>query len=543
VILTSPSQPARAPVATPLSVRPPDPARTLADDEVPVATTAEALGPLGLLAPCALATGRLTAWLHDLGFGPALRMPVVVCAVLCIGLAVALLAADMSRVAAVMVVVATITVVAAGVLLRLATFEQGMLPGLVDRGGTVTIDAHVAAEPRKGALGWQTVLRISAIDGVATRERAAAVLDEAPGLGTPLRLVASARPLPDGGYGRWLAQAHAVALLDVHDMRITGDPGRVSRASEHVRERIRMAATRHLGQGTGGLLVGFVTGDTRLLPDRDVAAMQATGLSHLTAVSGSNTAILLAGMAGLLTLARVGAGLRWTVLAVTVPWFAFITRLEPSVLRAGTMALLVIAAAAHGVARDARHLLAGAVLLLVLLDPMLTWSLGLLLSAGATLGVLVIAPRIASRLETFIPRAVAGLLGITLGAQLAVAPVLIASFGTIEWVSIPANLLAVPIAAVGATFGFIGSALALVHVGMASSVFALAGPASAAVLAIARVGSRFTGGPEIPDVPGVRLAVSASIVLGGVLISVVSRRIRMAGASARPVHRSSASEP
>jgi competence protein ComEC len=182
------------------------------------------------------------------------------------------------------------------------------------------------------------------------------------------------------------------------------------------------------------------------------------------------------------------------------------------------MALLVIAAAALGVARDARHLLAGAVLLLVLADPMLTWSLGLVLSAGATLGVLVIAPRIAAALEGFLPRSVAGLLGITFGAQLAVAPVLIASFGTIEWVSIPANLLAVPVATVGATLAFIGSALALFHVGMASSVFALAGPTSAAVLAIARVGARFTGGPEVSDAPGVRLAVSVVMVLviGGV---------------------------
>jgi competence protein ComEC len=368
------------------------------------------------------------------------------------------------------------------------------------------------------------VLRISEIDGIATSERAVAVLDDAAALGTPLQLVASVRPLPDGGYGRWLAQAHAVAMLDVRDVQVTGDAGRSSRASEHVRDRIRTAATRHLGQGTGGLLVGFVTGDTRLLPDDDVDAMQATGLSHLTAVSGSNTAILLAGISGLLTLARVGAHWRWALLAAAVPWFAFVTRLEPSVLRAGTMALLVIATAVLGVARDARHLLAGAVLLLVLIDPMLAWSLGLLLSAGATLGVLVIAPRIATAIEPRLPRSVAGLLGITLGAQLAVAPVLIASFGTIEWVSIPANMLAVPVAAVGATLAFIGSALALLHVGIASSVFALAGPASAAVLAIARVGARFTGGPEVPDVAGVRLAVSVAMVLVGASVLSVLRR-------------------
>ena len=484
-------------------------------EDVAAAPAAEVLGPLALLAPSAIGAGRLAAWAHELDLGPVLLVASSAGAVLLLVVAM-LLASRRPLLASGVVWLAAVVVVAAGVLLRLDTFERGLLPDLIAHGGTVTIEARVASEPRKGTLGWQSVLRISAIDGRATRERAAVVFDEAPSLGTPLRIVASVRPLPDGGYGRWLAQSHAVALLDARDVRITGDPGRISRASEYVRSRIRMAATRHLGPGSGGLLVGFVTGDTRLLPEHEARAMQATGLSHLTAVSGSNTAVLLSGVAGLLSLARVGARWRWALLAATVPWFAFITRFEPSVLRAGTMALLVIAAAVHGVARDARHLLAGAVLLLALVDPMLTWSLGLLLSAGATLGVLVIAPRIAAALEPHLPRAVAGLFGITIGAQLAVAPVLLLSFGTIEWVSIPANLLAVPVAAVGATLGFIGSAVALVHLGAASSVFALAGPAASAVLTIARVGERFTGGPDVADlrgVAGMRLAASVGLVL------------------------------
>ncbi len=187
------------------------------------------------------------------------------------------------------------------------------------------------------------------------------------------------------------------------------------------------------------------------------------------------------------------------------------------------MALLVIAAASSGVARDARHLLAGAVLLLVLVDPMLTWSLGLMLSAGATLGVLVVAPVITQRLERRLPRTVAGLLGITLGAQVAVAPVLLLSFGTIEWVSVPANLLAVPVAAVGATLAFVGSALALVHVGAAASVFALAGPAAAFVLWVAQIGARFTGGPTLPESPLLR----ATSVVVLILIAVGARRVRL----------------
>ena len=472
-------------------------------DAVRPAPLAEVLGPLGLLAPAALVAGRVAGLVDAIDLTARLALPVAIgaAAALLIAGALARGANDGQRgvVSVAAVLIATVLVTVAGVLLRLETAGEGLVPDLVDRGGTARIEARVAAEPRAIALGRQTVLTVRGVDGGLSRERAVAFLEGPLALGDRVVLEASARPLPEGGFGRWLAQAHAAAVLDVRSVRRVGIAGGWSGATEWVRERIRAAATRHQAADRGGLLVGFVTGDTRLIPDKDTEAMRATGLSHLTAVSGSNTAIMLAGVAGLLVLLRVTARARWAALALTVAAFAFLTRLEPSVLRAGTMALLVLAAAVAGVARDARHLLAGAVLLLVLVDPMLTWSLGLLLSAGATLGVLVVAPAITERFARRLPRPFAGVLGITLGAQVAVAPVLLVSFGTIPWVSVPANLVAVPAAALGATLAFIGSAVALVHVGAASSIFALAGPLAGIVLHVAELGARLPGGPVLPE--------------------------------------------
>ena len=506
-------------------------ARPSADGEerpdVARASAAETLGPLVPLVVSVLAAGRAAAVLGSRStFGPVSLAVLVVVACAAI-VSAAALRGRVGPSAGLALVLAGALVGCSGVLVRLHTHSYGLIPELVARGGTALVEAEVAVEPRRGTRGWQTVVRVRALDGIGTRERAAIVLADALPLGTPVRLVASARPLPEGGYGRWLAQQHAVALLDVRDLEVSGRPGRVSRASELVRERIRRAATRHLASDRGGLLVGFVTGDTRLLPETDVAAMQATGLSHLTAVSGSNTAVLLGGVAALLALARAPASLRWTVLLVMVPWFAFLTRLEPSVLRAGVMAVLVIGAAVRGVARDARHLLAGAVLLLVLIDPMLTWSLGLMLSAGATLGVLVVAPALAGRIERWLPSPLAQLVAITLGAQLAVTPVLLAGFGTVELVSVPANLLAVPLAALGSAVAFVASAIALVHVPLAGSVFTVAGWPAAGVLAVARRAETLGGAVVLPDAPEVRMLasiVALAILAAWALVAALRRR-------------------
>ena len=85
-----------------------------------------------------------------------------------------------------------------------------------------------------------------------------------------------------------LAQQHARVVLDVDGIERLGPGGPAARSTEWVRDRVRTAATRRLDERTGGLLVGFVTGDTRLLPSEDRAAMQATALTHLTGVSGQS---------------------------------------------------------------------------------------------------------------------------------------------------------------------------------------------------------------------------------------------------------------
>lgn len=384
--------------------------------------------------------------------------------------------------AGLLALLAVLLVAAAGSVARVGTTTLGALPGLAAQGGRASLEVTVVHEPRPIATGWHVLLRVDAIDGVATRERVAATLEEdPPALGTRWQVQATARPLPDGGYGRWLARQHATVAIDVHGWQAAAGAGRLAATSEHVRQRVREAAGARLPDRLAGLLAGFVTGDTRRLPEADAEAMRATSLTHLTAVSGSNVAIVTGGVLGACLLLRVGAGARRVVLAVTVAWFALVTRFEPSVLRAGTMALLLLLAGARGVPRDARHALAGAVLLLVLLDPALAGSLGLLLSATATAGVLVVAPRVRDRLVR-LPRRLAEVVGITVGAQVAVVPLLLATFGEVPMAALPANVLAVPAAALAATTAFVGTVVALVWPELGGWVFALAGQPARVVL-------------------------------------------------------------
>lgn len=199
------------------------------------------------------------------------------------------------------------------------------------------------------------------------------------------------------------------------------------------------------------LLAGFLIGETSRIDESDVDAMRRSGLAHFVAVSGSNVALFL----GLLAVAAgplaLGPRRRAIVGLLALPVYAAATRFEPSVMRASVMAGLALGGRLLGIVLEAWQLLSLAVGVLVLTDPALTSNVGFQLSVVATAGVLV-----GSRWP--VRGKFARALSITLGAQLAVAPLLIAHFGTVPLLSPLVNLVAAPLVAVSTVVGAVGVA-------------------------------------------------------------------------------------
>ena len=256
------------------------------------------------------------------------------------------------------------------------------------------------------------------------------------------------------------------------------------------------------------LLAGFLIGETSRIDESDVDAMRRSGLAHFVAVSGSNVALFL----GLLAVAAgplaLGPRRRAIVGLLALPVYAAATRFEPSVMRASVMAGLALGGRLLGVVLEAWQLLSLAVGVLVLTDPALTSNVGFQLSVVATAGVLV-----GSRWP--VRGKFARALSITLGAQLAVAPLLIAHFGTVPLLSPLVNLVAAPLV-VGSTV--VGA------VGVAGPGFMVAPAAWLAemVLALAR------GAAGWPQLSGALL-----LALGGMAVLVkLAPRLRAVSAGA-----------
>ncbi|MDE0215269.1 MAG: ComEC/Rec2 family competence protein [bacterium] len=244
------------------------------------------------------------------------------------------------------------------------------------------------------------------------------------------------RPLP-----RHQAVRHIANRLDIDRIHSQRSGLLPYRLANRLRRTIATGA-ESLDRDRHGLLTGLTYGDDRYQSPVVSDDFRAAGLTHLLAVSGQNVAFVLILARPLIE--RFDYRGRWLLTLGVIGFFALVTRFEPSVLRATAMAAIAATATLLGRDASSRRVLALAVTLLVLVDPLLVHAVAFRLSVAASAGIIVWAPRLAERLPG--PRLLADALAVTVSAQLAVAPLLIAIFGGVPVASLPANLLAAPVA-------------------------------------------------------------------------------------------------
>lgn len=343
-----------------------------------------------------------------------------------------------------------------GAALLAASLAERSLAGLeapLDT-GPVTAEVTLVADPApdgRGEVGVDVRL-----DGRRLRAHArlapAAALDDRLA-GERVLLVGEVRP--PGPIETGLRYRHLAGRLEV-DAVVGWRPGDgVTRLANGLRRTLARGA-EVLSDRHASLLAGLTLGDDRDQPADMTDAFRAAGLTHILAVSGQNVAFVMVLVAPALSRLRFGPRLVATL--AVLAGFALLTRFEPSVLRATAMAAVAATGAALGRPASTLRVLALGVSGVLLVDPLLATSLGFRLSVAGAAGIVVGAARLERALPG--PRWLAMPLSVTLAAQLAVAPLLVASFDTVPVASLPANLLALPAAGPVMIWGLTGGLVA-----------------------------------------------------------------------------------
>ncbi|HEY8471451.1 MAG TPA: ComEC/Rec2 family competence protein [Natronosporangium sp.] len=419
---------------------------------------------------------------------------------------------------------------------RLAARDAAPIAGPAAAHASVTAELTVRRDPRPlhdpGAAqrpswlvpAWLHRLQIDGdADAVRLRVRVL-VLTGDPGWESLLpgqRVRATGRLAPPRG-----GDLTAAVLSATGPPEPLGEPPWPQRAAGSLRVGLRTAVAP-LAPEPGGLVPGLAVGDVSRLDPKVADDFLATGMSHLTAVSGANVAIVVGFVA---LVARAGRAPPWLTAAscgCALAGYVILCRADPSVLRAGAMGAVALLALATGRPRAALPALGATVAGLVILDPQLASEIGFALSVLATAGLLLLAPRWRDALRRRrVPRGVAEAIAVPAAAQLAVAPLIAGYSGTISLVAVAANLAATPAVAPATILGVLAAAVAPLAPPVAEFLAWLASWPAWWLVLVAGYGARVPAA-VVPWPAGVTGALLLAALTVAGLLALRHRRVRL----------------
>lgn len=356
-----------------------------------------------------------------------------------------------------------------------------------------------------------------------------------------------------------------------------------------VKEQLRTRALDTLGTESAALVLGTAYGDDSLMSSTAREEYKLSGLSHITAVSGANIAIVFLGAYRLVLAIRPyrfasaylllrswmrrlrGRGAahshrpahprraaqpqqtvppnahalpplvhRLSTLAIphrvmvlcgvaAVLAYAMLLDSEGSVIRSLAMGLLGAYAMLRGSGRQSLAALQTTVLICLLAAPHLAVDMGFALSVTATSALILLGPPLIRLLMRVMPVFCAEMLAAPIVASLWCTPLILAMSGKVPLYSIPANLIAAPLAPLSMLAGLVALGFMLLGLPALADVCLRAdGLAAQGIEWAAHTAAHAPGNPWEPgsSVPAVVCSAFCVLALSVALWWVDARRYR-----------------
>lgn len=256
-------------------------------------------------------------------------------------------------------------------------------------------------------------------------------------------------------YQRYLSSHGLSARIEASSVEVvsTSKSG-LWRFMTALRSRIEGRIARTLPQQEGSFITALLLGSTSL--PRDLSEdFRNSGLQHIVAVSGTHVTMLALFLSFIARLSGIPRTIARSMTLITLAGYIVLVGAPSSAIRAGVMGSIGIFGLMSHRRVHAIRLLLYAATVIVFLQPMLILGdVGFQLSVFAMIGLIAIAPRLERFFPSFTPDWLRTLLAITLGAQIATFPIILAAFERFSLYSVIANIITVPLTPV--IFGLVG---------------------------------------------------------------------------------------
>lgn len=241
--------------------------------------------------------------------------------------------------------------------------------------------------------------------------------------------------------------------LKQQDLRITGTSKKyiTKKAAKNVQIIIENSFRKYALDGTElAILSALFAGDRSMLDDETMQSFINSGAIHLLAVSGLHVGILYLFLSILLWRKQQNQKIiliRLAIIIIVIWFYAFITGLSPSVIRASVMFTLFSFGNAFKRQINSYNIICSSAFLILIFDPLALFQVGLQLSYSAVVGIIYFQPRISSLIvfkSTFSDR-IWQLLSVSIAAQITTIPFTLYyfhQFPSYFWLT---NILVIPL--------------------------------------------------------------------------------------------------
>ena len=215
---------------------------------------------------------------------------------------------------------------------------------------------------------------------------------------------------------------------------------------------------------TKTLLKALILGDRGDISEETRELFSNLGIIHVLAVSGLHVGFVLLLLNTIFGLMRLPGNWRHCLVIFGLIFFALLTEAKPPVVRATVMAVVYLLGRCLEKQSNALNSLGVAGIILLMINPLMLFDTGFLLSFTAVFSILYIYPRLNScqivrqinnRLAHHrLLNSVWMLFLVSLSAQLGTLPVVLTAFNRVSFLGIIANLFAVPLIGLIVAYGF-----------------------------------------------------------------------------------------
>lgn len=242
----------------------------------------------------------------------------------------------------------------------------------------------------------------------------------------------------------WLAAAPA------REVMVRGREPAMRAAALHLREQVGALVRRFFPMRSSGMALALLTGDRSAIPPAVRREYSLAGTAHVLALSGMHVGIIAALLMLPLSFIR-RPWIRLPVFCCALAVFTLATGVQPSTLRASLMAVLIMIASLGQRQIRLLNIVALTVLLLLLAQPQLLYSLGFQMSALSVASIAILFRPCKQILLLLLPLSapifhyLRQSLALTIAVSICIGPVVAWYFGIFSLVAPLANLIVVPL--------------------------------------------------------------------------------------------------